>query len=68
MDTLYIHVRHWLFWYGVYGFCDKSCNDEVTVYLDAEKQNELAYLIYQHTKKQECLTKNIMHHMKIVGN
>jgi len=43
MDTLYIHVRHWLFWYGVYAFCDKSCNDEITVYLDAEKQNELAY-------------------------
>lgn len=40
-NTIYVHVRHWLFWYGVYGFCDKSCNDEIALYLDKEKNNFL---------------------------
>ncbi|MBH5319501.1 hypothetical protein I6N90_17025 [Paenibacillus sp. GSMTC-2017] len=43
MDTIYVHVRHWLFWYGVYGFTDKSCNDEITLYSDKEKNNFVAY-------------------------
>ncbi|RAV21204.1 hypothetical protein [Paenibacillus contaminans] len=42
-DTVYVHVRHWLFWYGVYGFCDKSCNDEITLYSDKERINFLGY-------------------------
>ncbi|PWW04897.1 hypothetical protein DFQ01_106182 [Paenibacillus cellulosilyticus] len=43
VDTLYIHVRHWLFWYGVYGFTNKSCNDEITLFSDKEQNNRLAY-------------------------
>ncbi|GKS09249.1 hypothetical protein YDYSY3_02490 [Paenibacillus chitinolyticus] len=43
MDTIYVHVRHWLFWYGVYGLCAKSCNDEVTLYSDKEKTKFLGH-------------------------
>lgn len=38
---MYVHIRHWLFWYGNYGFCDKSCEDEVTIYLDKDKATYL---------------------------
>jgi len=41
--TVFIDVRHSLFWYGVYGFCDKSCNDEITLYADEEKNTFLGY-------------------------
>lgn len=37
METVYVHVRHFLFWYGVYGFCEKSCNDEISLYADKER-------------------------------
>lgn len=43
MKTIYVHVRHSLFWYGVYGFCDKSRNDEITLYSDKEKHTFLGY-------------------------
>lgn len=43
MSKLYIKIRHWLFWYGHYGFCSKSCNDEITIYLDNEERLELGY-------------------------
>ncbi|WP_405082879.1 hypothetical protein ACI48J_11765 [Paenibacillus chitinolyticus] len=43
MKTVFVHVRHWLFWYGVYGFCDKSCSDEITLYTDEKKINFLGY-------------------------
>ncbi|WP_028594807.1 hypothetical protein [Paenibacillus assamensis] len=42
-NTIYVNVRHWLFWYGVYGFCEKSCNDEIVLYLDEEKTNFLGH-------------------------
>lgn len=41
IQTIYVRVRHWLFWYGVYGFCSKSCNDEITLYSD-QGQNHYA--------------------------
>ncbi|WP_152570761.1 hypothetical protein [Paenibacillus tyrfis] len=43
MNTIYVHVRHWLFWYGVYGLCNKSCNDEISLYSDKERNNFLGY-------------------------
>jgi hypothetical protein len=43
LDTVYVHIRHWAFWYGIYGFCDKSCNDEVTIYSDRDRTNFLGY-------------------------
>lgn len=41
--TIYIKIRHFLFWYGQYQLCDKSCNDEFWVYADKNEQTELAY-------------------------
>ncbi|WNS43091.1 hypothetical protein [Paenibacillus sp. MMS20-IR301] len=41
--TTYVRVRHWLFWYGVYGFCSKSQNDEITLYSDENQTNFLGY-------------------------
>ncbi|AIQ60617.1 hypothetical protein PBOR_29495 [Paenibacillus borealis] len=43
ISTVYVKVRHWLFWYGVYGFCPTSCNDEITLYSDKELRNFLGY-------------------------
>lgn len=43
MSTIYVHVRHWLFWYGVYGFCGKSNNDEITLFRDKNKNDFLGY-------------------------
>ncbi|MFP4977506.1 hypothetical protein ACE6ED_19025 [Paenibacillus sp. CN-4] len=52
MKTVFVHVRHWLFWYGVYGLCDKSCNDEITIYADEEKKKFLGYF---ELSTQPCL-------------
>lgn len=54
MNTIYVHVRHWLFWYGVYGFSDKSCNDEITLYTDKGKNNFLGYF---ELLTESCLKK-----------
>lgn len=43
IQTIYVRVRHWLFWYGVYDFCSQSCNDEVTLYSDQDQKNYLGY-------------------------
>lgn len=49
---MYVHVRHWQFWYGVYGFCGKSCNDEVTLYSDEARSSFLGYF---ELSTQRCL-------------
>jgi hypothetical protein len=41
--TIYIKIRHYLFWYGQYRLCGKSCSDEFWVYADRKEQTELAY-------------------------
>lgn len=56
IDIVYVHVRHWLFWYGVYGLCDKSCNDEITLYADEEQKNFLGYF---ELTTEKCL-KNLL--------
>lgn len=43
IQTIYVRVRHWLFWYGVYEFCEKSCNDEISLYSDMDQKNFLGY-------------------------
>ncbi|MCM3171951.1 MULTISPECIES: hypothetical protein [Paenibacillus] len=43
METIYVEVRHWNFWYGVYGFCNHSRNDEITLYLDKDKNHFLGH-------------------------
>ncbi|MBD3919456.1 hypothetical protein H8B09_11890 [Paenibacillus sp. PR3] len=43
INTIYVHIRHWAFWWGVHGFTNKSCNDEITLYSDQEKTNRVAY-------------------------
>lgn len=42
-NTVYVHIRHWLFWYGKYSFCEHSCNDEITIYKDKNKKELLGY-------------------------
>lgn len=42
-NTIYVAVRHWGFWYGVYGLCNKSWSDEITLYLDKEKNSVLGH-------------------------
>lgn len=41
LDTVYVHIRHMNFWFGEYGLCDKSCNDEITIYSDANRTNKM---------------------------
>lgn len=43
IQTIYVRVRHWLFWYGTYGFCSKSRNDEITLYSDQDQKKFLGY-------------------------
>ncbi|MGW8444428.1 hypothetical protein ACWGXJ_26350 [Paenibacillus sp. S33] len=43
IQTIYVRVRHWLFWYGAYGFCSKSRNDEIMLYSDQDQINFLGY-------------------------
>ncbi|WP_238650318.1 hypothetical protein [Paenibacillus piscarius] len=43
IQTIYVKVRHWLFWYGVYGLFSKSRNDEITLYSDENQANFLGY-------------------------
>ncbi|MCY9665531.1 hypothetical protein M5X11_11240 [Paenibacillus alginolyticus] len=43
IQTIYARVRHWLFWYGTYGFCSKSSNDEITLYSDQDQKKFLGY-------------------------
>ena len=43
VDKVYVDIRHMNFWYGEYGLCDKSCNDEITIYSDANKTSKLGY-------------------------
>jgi hypothetical protein len=43
LDTIFVEIRHMNFWWGEFGFCDKSCNDEITIYSDAKKTNQLGY-------------------------
>lgn len=43
LDTVYVDIRHMNFWFGEYGLCDKSCNDEITIYSNANKNNKLGY-------------------------
>lgn len=40
---VYIKIRHWNFWYGVYGLTVKSHNDEFWMYADVEAKVLLGY-------------------------
>jgi hypothetical protein len=53
LKTLYADIRHMNFWYGEYGLCDKSCNDEITIYSDPYKKNKLGYF---EITTHKCLT------------
>jgi hypothetical protein len=55
LDTVYVHIRHMNFWYGEYGICDKSCNDEITIYSDAYKTQILGYFEITTHKSLEYL-------------
>lgn len=56
--TVYVNVRHWLFWYGVYGFCNKSANDEITIYADEAKSIRLGYF---ELMTEPCLSYTLKH-------
>jgi hypothetical protein len=58
LDIVYIDIRNWNFWYGEYGLCNKSCNDEVTIYLDKEQNIELGYFGITTKPSLEYLLKN----------
>ncbi|NRD80867.1 hypothetical protein HPT25_26420 [Bacillus sp. BRMEA1] len=50
LDTVYVDIRHMDFWFGHYGLIDKSWNDEVKLYSDANKTNDMGYFeISTHT-------------------
>lgn len=53
-----MNVRHWPFWYGVYGFCNKSANDEITIYADKEKSKRLGYF---DLMTEPCLNVTLKH-------
>jgi hypothetical protein len=55
LKKVYVDVRHSLFWYGVYGFCEKSGHDEVVIYSDLERNNKLAYFEITAKKSLEYL-------------
>ncbi len=65
IQTIYVKVRHWLFWYGVYGFCNKSCNDEITLYSDIGQKKFLGYFELTTKQSLEYLLKN---DMDIIGD
>jgi len=50
LHTVFVDIRHLNFWWGEYGFQEKSGNDEITIYLDASATNKLGYFeITTHT-------------------
>lgn len=60
MSKVYVQIRHWLFWYGHYGFCDKSCNDEIVIYSDKKEQHRLGYFeITTERALKYCLENDI---------
>lgn len=65
LTTVYVNVRHWLFWYGVYGFCNKSANDEITIYADKEKSKRLGYF---DLMTEPCLTYTLKHDLDRVDD
>ncbi|RJE87466.1 hypothetical protein D3P07_14110 [Paenibacillus sp. 1011MAR3C5] len=60
MKTVYVNVRHFLFWYGVYGFCEKSCNDEISLYADKERNLMLGYF---DISTEPCLRHMLEHEL-----
>lgn len=58
MDTVYVHIRHYSFWYGVYGLCDQSGNDEVKIYSDKDKTNFLGYFEITTSESLKYLLNN----------
>lgn len=58
INTIYINIRHWLFWYGNYGFCENSCNDEITIYQDKDKKAFLGYFEVTTHKSLEYFINN----------
>ncbi len=60
-----MNVRHWLFWYGVYGFCNKSANDEITIYADKEKCKRLGYF---DLMTEPCLSYILKHELDRVDD
>ena len=63
--TVYVNVRHWLFWYGVYGFCNKSANDEITIYADEAKSIRLGYF---DLMTEPCLAYTLKHELDRVDD
>jgi hypothetical protein len=49
---VYIKIRHYNFWFGEYGFTEKSKNDEFWMYTDADAGNLLGYF---DVSTKECL-------------
>ena len=65
IQTIYVQVRHSLFWYGVYGFCSKSRNDEITLYSDQDQKNFLGYF---ELTTVTGLTNLLKYDMDIIGD
>ncbi|TYP73136.1 hypothetical protein [Paenibacillus methanolicus] len=67
MTTIYVHVRHWLFWYGDYGFCRKSCNDEISLY-SGEDREQSDFLGYFELTTAPCLRYLVNHDLDPVDD
>ncbi|MEC0170626.1 hypothetical protein [Paenibacillus graminis] len=65
IQTIFVRVRHWLFWYGAYGFCCKSRNDEITLYSD---QNQMNFLGYFELTTVTGLINLLKYDMDIIGD
>lgn len=65
IQTIYVRVRHWLFWYGAYGFCNKSRNDEITLYFD---QDQIKFLGYFELTTVTGLINLLKYDMDIIGD
>lgn len=65
IQTIYVQVRHSLFWYGVYGLCSKSRNDEITLYSDQDQENSLGYF---ELTTVTGLTNLLKYDMDIIGD
>lgn len=65
IQTIYVQVRHSSFWYGVYGFCSKSRNDEITLYSDQDQNNFLGYF---ELTTAIALTNHLKYDIDIIGD
>ncbi|MFB7142529.1 hypothetical protein ACFCYN_23235 [Gottfriedia sp. NPDC056225] len=60
INTVYVNIRHMNFWYGHYNFCQKSCNDEVTIYSDENATESLGHFEITTKSSLEHLLKNVL--------